>query len=96
MYPLAVAARKSGLIPAALATEPASTQQARQKKADSVLQYIRSQPQHERLVAEAELLGDELIRVAILWHELWYEALEEASRFWWGDRNFKGTPPFFP
>ena len=77
-----------------MAVESVSAQQSRQKKAEAVLQYIRSQSQHEHLVAEAELLGDELIRVAILWHELWYEALEEASRFWWGERNFKGVHSF--
>lgn len=32
------------------------------------------------LVAQAVMISDELIRVAILWHELWHEGLEEASR----------------
>ena len=31
-----------------------------------------------------------MIRVAILWHELWHEGLEEASRLYFGDRNVKG------
>jgi serine/threonine-protein kinase mTOR len=31
-----------------------------------------------------------LIRVAILWHELWHEGLEEASRLYFGERNVKG------
>jgi len=28
--------------------------------------------------------------VAILWHELWHEGLEEASRLYFGERNVKG------
>jgi serine/threonine-protein kinase mTOR len=34
------------------------------------------------LVEQAMLVNDELIRCAILWHEQWHEALEEASRFY--------------
>jgi hypothetical protein len=32
----------------------------------------------------------ELIRVAILWNEMWHEALEEASRMYFGDHNVEG------
>jgi serine/threonine-protein kinase mTOR len=32
------------------------------------------------LMSEAVLVADELNRVSILWHEMWYYALEEASR----------------
>ena len=35
-------------------------------------------------------VSEELIRVAILWHELWHEGLEEASRLYFGERNIKG------
>lgn len=35
-------------------------------------------------------MSEELIRVAILWHEQWHEGLEEASRLYFGDRNVKG------
>jgi len=28
--------------------------------------------------------------VAILWHELWHEGLEEASRLYFGEHNAKG------
>jgi serine/threonine-protein kinase mTOR len=34
------------------------------------------------LVEQAMLVNDELIRCAILWHEQWHEALEDASRFY--------------
>jgi phosphatidylinositol kinase/protein kinase (PI-3 family) len=36
------------------------------------------------------MMSDELIRVAILWHEQWHEALEEASRLYFGERNIQG------
>ena len=39
------------------------------------------------LVEQAVLVSQELIRVAILWHELWHEGLEEASRLFYGDHN---------
>ncbi len=35
-------------------------------------------------------MSEELIRVAILWHELWHEGLEEASRLYFGEGNVKG------
>ncbi|SCZ93158.1 BZ3500_MvSof-1268-A1-R1_Chr6-2g08497 [Microbotryum saponariae] len=41
----------------------------------------------EALVAQALLVSQELIRVAILWNELWHEGLEEASRLFYGDHN---------
>lgn len=31
-----------------------------------------------------------MIRVAILWHEMWHEALEEASRLYFGEHNIEG------
>lgn len=39
------------------------------------------------LVEQALLVSQELIRVAILWHELWHEGLEDASRLFYGDHN---------
>ena len=44
----------------------------------------------ENLVNQAMMMSDELIRVAILWHEQWHEALEEASRLYFGERNIQG------
>lgn len=35
-------------------------------------------------------MSTELIRVAILWHEMWHEALEEASRLYFGEHNIEG------
>ena len=42
------------------------------------------------LVEQADLVSHELIRVAVLWHELWHEGLEEASRLYFGDHNVEG------
>ena len=36
------------------------------------------------------MVSEELIRVAILWPELWAEGLEEASRLYFGEKNVKG------
>ncbi|KAI4086955.1 MAG: hypothetical protein LQ339_008975 [Xanthoria mediterranea] len=42
------------------------------------------------LVQQAEIISTELIRVAVLWHELWHEGLEEASRLYFGDNDIDG------
>ena len=42
------------------------------------------------LVEQARSVSAELIRVAILWHELWHEGLEEASRLYFLDGNVRG------
>lgn len=42
------------------------------------------------LVDQALMVSQELIRVAILWNEMWHEALEEASRLYFGDHNVEG------
>lgn len=39
---------------------------------------------------QAQLVSQELIRVAILWHEMWHEGLEEASRLYFGEHNIEG------
>jgi FKBP12-rapamycin complex-associated protein len=39
---------------------------------------------------QAKLLSRELIRVAILWHEQWYEALEEASNRYFVQKDSEG------
>lgn len=45
------------------------------------------------LVEQADLVSHELIRVAVLWHELWHEGLEEASRLYesWRLRNLEAN-----
>ncbi|KAJ4809422.1 Serine/threonine-protein kinase [Rhynchospora pubera] len=74
MYPLLVACKSISVL--------------RQRAAQEVVDKIR---QHSgRLVDQAQLVSKELIRVAILWHEMWYEAFEEASRLYFGEHNIEG------
>ena len=65
-----------------------SNNAARRNAANKILNKIREHS--EVLVNQALMVSDELIRVAILWHEQWHEALEEASRLYFGDRNIQG------
>lgn len=61
------------------------------KRSRSAAQIMDSMRQHSaNLVAQADVLSHELIRVAVLWHELWHEGLEEASRLYFGDHNIEG------
>ncbi|KAK2626869.1 hypothetical protein QTJ16_004044 [Diplocarpon rosae] len=61
------------------------------RRSRSAMQIMDSMRQHSsRLVEQADLVSHELIRVAVLWHELWHEGLEEASRLYFGDRNIEG------
>lgn len=74
LYPLLVACK--------------SQSAARRAAAMSVVDHLR---QHSPvLVEQAQLVSQELIRVAILWHEMWHEALEEASRMYFGEQNVEG------
>ena len=45
------------------------------------------------LPLQAALVSSELIRTAILWHEQWHTALEEASRFYFGAHDVEGMLP---
>ena len=42
------------------------------------------------LIEESLMVSSELIRVAILWLELWHEGLEDASRLYYGEGNVAG------
>lgn len=60
---------------------------SRQKAASSIIDKMR---QHSAvLVEQAELVSNELIRVAVLWHEIWHEGLEDASRYYFGEHNIE-------
>jgi FKBP12-rapamycin complex-associated protein len=62
IYPLTVASKSASF--------------ARRTAAESILEQMEAfAPQ---LVKQAKLVSEELIRVAILWHEMWHEALEEV------------------
>ncbi|KAK1369657.1 Serine/threonine-protein kinase TOR [Heracleum sosnowskyi] len=74
MYPLLVACKSISTL--------------RRAAAEEVVDKVR---QHSGiLVDQAQLVSKELIRVAILWHEMWHEALEEASRLYFGEHNIEG------
>ena len=65
-----------------------SASEDRVAAANTVLGGVR---QHSApLVQEAELVSQELIRIAVLWHEAWHEGLEEASRLYFGENNVEG------
>ncbi|XP_012282445.1 serine/threonine-protein kinase mTOR isoform X2 [Orussus abietinus] len=74
VYPLTVASK--------------SASHARKNAANKILKNMCEHSTN--LVQQAMMASDELIRVAILWHELWHEGLEEASRLYFGERNVKG------
>ncbi|KAJ5232571.1 hypothetical protein N7468_005527 [Penicillium chermesinum] len=61
------------------------------RRSQSATSIMESMRQHSaKLVEQADLVSHELIRVAVLWHELWHEGLEEASRLYFGDHNVEG------
>ncbi|CAM8904260.1 unnamed protein product [Rhodiola kirilowii] len=74
MYPLLVACK--------------SISNMRRAAAQEVVDKVRQQ--YGVLVDQAELVSKELVRVAILWHEMWHEAIEEASRLYFGEHNVDG------
>ncbi|KAL1494336.1 hypothetical protein ABEB36_009951 [Hypothenemus hampei] len=74
VYPLTVASKSNSPI--------------RRSAANKIL---KSMSEHSpTLVRQAYMAAEELIRVAILWHEIWHEGLEEASRLFFGERNVDG------
>eukprot|EP00697_Spironema_sp_BW2_P017838 gnl/Spiro4/9656_TR5124_c0_g1_i1.p1 gnl/Spiro4/9656_TR5124_c0_g1~~gnl/Spiro4/9656_TR5124_c0_g1_i1.p1 ORF type:complete len:2413 (+),score=551.86 gnl/Spiro4/9656_TR5124_c0_g1_i1:148-7386(+) len=70
IYPLMVAAK--------------SAAEVRKAAALSLMDRLRKHCPN--LIEESLMVSRELIRVAILWHELWHEGLEEASRFYFGEQ----------
>lgn len=65
-----------------------SASENRRRNAEEVIAEIQSHSPN--LVAQTKLVSDELIRIAILWHEQWHEALEEASRLYFGECDVEG------
>ena len=74
MYPLSV-----------LLNSPATERKA---SAESLMNSLKKHS--SALVEEAQMVSSELIRVAILWLEMWHEGLEEGSRLYFGDNNVSG------
>ncbi|KAI0461879.1 hypothetical protein LJB42_004483 [Komagataella kurtzmanii] len=71
VYPLAVAVK--------------SNSELRKQAALTIIEKMRIHS--PTLVEQSELVSEELIRVAVLWYELWYEGLEDASRLFFGEHN---------
>lgn len=58
------------------------------KKANTADEVLRRMKEHSpALVEQAGVVSHELLRVAILPPEMWHEALEEASRLYFGQRD---------
>ncbi|TID15752.1 hypothetical protein CANINC_004281 [Pichia inconspicua] len=71
VYPLTVAIKSESV--------------SRQKAALTIIEKMR---QHSAvLVDQADMVSNELIRVSVLWHEMWYEGLEDASRAYFNDHD---------
>ncbi|KAI4162793.1 MAG: hypothetical protein LQ342_003510 [Letrouitia transgressa] len=66
------------------------------RRSHSAGQIMESMRQHSpNLVDQAELVSHELIRVAVLWHELWHEGLEEASRLYESLNPWRNTTDYW-
>ncbi|EPZ33264.1 phosphatidylinositol kinase Tor2 [Rozella allomycis CSF55] len=65
-----------------------STSYSRKTSALAIIEKMKSHSLH--LVEQVLLVSQELIRVAILWQEVWHEGLEEASRLYFSDHNIEG------
>ena len=74
------------IYPLTVASKSASVE--RRDAADHILRNLCEHS--SALVEQAMMVSEELIRVAILWPELWAEGLEEASRLYFGEKNVKG------
>jgi Phosphatidylinositol kinase and protein kinases of the PI-3 kinase family len=63
-----------------------SNNTTRKAAANKILNKIKES--NETLVNQAMMVSDELIRVAILWHEQWHEGLEEGQpTLLWGEEH---------
>ncbi|KAF9047130.1 phosphatidylinositol 3-kinase [Hymenopellis radicata] len=74
IYPLTVASKSSSKV-----------------RSDGALEILSHlQERHATIVEQAVMISHEIIRVAILWNELWHEGLEEASRIYFTEKNPEG------
>lgn len=62
-----------------------SNNATRTSAADDIVDSMRDH--YPDLVDQAMVVSKELIRLAVLWHELWHEGLEEASRLFHSEHN---------
>ncbi|KAJ3072072.1 phosphatidylinositol kinase- protein kinase tor1 [Podochytrium sp. JEL0797] len=50
----------------------------------------RMKPHSNALVEQVLLVSQELLRVAVLWHETWYNGIEDASKCYYGENDVVG------
>eukprot|EP00616_Rhizochromulina_sp_CCMP1243_P002402 CAMPEP_0118988970 /NCGR_PEP_ID=MMETSP1173-20130426/47142_1 /TAXON_ID=1034831 /ORGANISM="Rhizochromulina marina cf, Strain CCMP1243" /LENGTH=102 /DNA_ID=CAMNT_0006939929 /DNA_START=39 /DNA_END=343 /DNA_ORIENTATION=- len=62
--------------------------ETRQRAALRIIHEMRDM--NERLVEEANLVSREMMDVAITWHELWYQGLEDAANLYFTDKDVDG------
>lgn len=75
MYPLTVACKSDS-----------------RERAQEASQVMASIEQHSPLLcAQAREVSQELIRVAVLWHEIWHNGLEEASKMFFTKNDMTAT-----
>jgi FKBP12-rapamycin complex-associated protein len=74
VYPLSVASKSHSL--------------SRAQAANIILNKLRKK--YDSLVEAALVVSQELIRVSILWHEMWHEGLEEAAKLFFGNHDVEG------
>ncbi|PVU91733.1 hypothetical protein BB561_004248 [Smittium simulii] len=60
----------------------------KQVAANSILEKLRDF--YPTLVEQTEMVSTELVRIAILWTEMWHESLEAASRMYFSVGDYKG------
>lgn len=77
VYPLTVAKSTGG-----------TEQNMRSQAAREILDQLKRD--HHEIVVQAEMVAQELVRVAVLWTEMWYEKLEEASRLYFVEHDVDG------
>jgi serine/threonine-protein kinase mTOR len=51
----------------------------RQLMAERVIAGMRNLPENDRIVQEASLISNEMVRIAILWTEKWHAAIQQAA-----------------
>ncbi|XP_045451535.1 serine/threonine-protein kinase Tor-like [Melitaea cinxia] len=74
VYPLTVATKSSFV--------------TRKSAANYILKTMSTHSQ--RLVNEVAIISEELIKVAMLWHDQVYTALDDASRLYYSEKDYRG------
>ncbi len=92
VYRLILASKCPNTFGSTAASVIASTNSGQTTRNLAALKILSALREHcNLLVEQAKLVSEELIRVAILWHELWHESLEDASKLYFAERNVKGN-----